>query len=68
MWNYHIYYGKPNLMYLIHINTPVILANDSLSLLNHKSVIYNYYSPARQGWRGTDVLFVENRHLEMLLL
>ena len=26
------------------------------------------YSPARQGWRGIDVLFVENRHLEMLLL
>ena len=26
------------------------------------------YSPARQGWRGIDVLFVENCHLEMLLL
>ena len=26
------------------------------------------YSPARQGWRDIDGLFVENRHLEMLLL
>ena len=28
----------------------------------------NTCSPARQGWRDIDGLFVENRHLEMLLL
>ena len=53
-------------LYLQNLHVLVFDGVLSYGLVHCK--INNNNSPARQGWRGIDGLFVENRHLEMLLL